>query len=95
MDLSASTSVAPDRHTPWRASHWEGRPIVLDDEGSLVAGTDTDADANLIAAAPELLKSLKTLLNWYLGSYARKDPSRLDVDLARDARAAILKAEGQ
>lgn len=47
-----------------------------------------DADARLIAAAPDLLSALQTMLNWgNLNAYER-------VDAMNGARAAIAKAGG-
>lgn len=49
---------------------------------------ELEANARLIAAAPELLEALKGLLNYEnLGAYARSD-------VRKQARAAIAKATG-
>lgn len=49
-----------------------------------------EANAKLIAAAPDLLKSLSTLERWL--SYAVKDPSDAAYASILEARAALKKA---
>lgn len=48
------------------------------------------ANARLIAAAPELLAALETLVSW-----ADNDPERNGYDFVQQARAAIAKAKGE
>jgi hypothetical protein len=69
----------PGEHTegPWEAHAWgDDRYEILTAEGDLIADirgyqgrTTTDADARLMAAAPQLLDALFTALN--LGGVAR------------------------
>lgn len=53
----------------------------------------SDADARLIAAAPDLLEALK----WIAHHYANQDMNHRDfrVEAAQRAEAAIAKAEGK
>lgn len=51
-------------------------------------GEDTDHNARLIAAAPDLLEALKRIVDWDAAGLA------LTEDHAGQARAAIAKAEG-
>jgi hypothetical protein len=66
-----------------------GSTLVTDGVALGSRSTDeTKANARLIAAAPELLEALKSLLNYAnLGAYQR-------ADTVKAARAAIAKAEG-
>lgn len=50
---------------------------------------ETEANAHLIAAAPDLLAALEDCANW-LSRSVRDD----DREMAEDARAAIAKAKG-
>jgi histidinol-phosphate/aromatic aminotransferase/cobyric acid decarboxylase-like protein len=61
------------------------RPIVYDISGATLE--EADANANLIAAAPDLLAALKRATA-LLARYPKHD------DAWRDCRAAIAKAEG-
>lgn len=54
---------------------------------------DGEANAKLIAAAPDLLAALKGMLDAYGELHARFDLGECQQTL--DARAAIAKAEGQ
>lgn len=86
-----------NKHTqgPWR--YWKERGYVSEltaTNGTLIAGFDTDpseANARLIAAAPDLLESAKLLIDSY--DICRKDRTP-DVIFER-LRAAILKATGK
>ena len=60
-------------------NHWSGDYITVD-----------EADARLIAAAPELLEALKELME-----YAWIIEDRCDAVATNKARAAIAKAEGK
>ena len=56
-----------------------------------IAGEDdlpeNEANANLIAAAPEMLKALKNIANFYFGQYA--------TDFQDEVYALIARAEGK
>jgi len=54
---------------------------------------DRDASANLSAAAPELLASLKEMVRYFDTFYDRLTPHDVAVKVAADA--AIAKAEGR
>ena len=78
-------------HTPgpWEADNG----IVFSDFGTIatviIDMVDKEANANLIAAAPDLLESLETLYDLFKsGDY----PGTEDLD---NAHAAIAKAEGK
>lgn len=72
--------VAASRTIAWSASTWD------EDEGDVVTEED-DANAHLIAAAPELLEALKAGLHQLENSTGQHDLPAL-------FRAAITKAEG-
>lgn len=57
----------------------------------------TIADANLIAAAPELLEALRELTDAFLGTIAGEgfDEEHCECPVLDKARAAIAKAEGR
>lgn len=77
------------------------RPVIRSDDGGMVAdmieredSRETQANAHLIAAAPDLLIALRTILNWdevCQGAYA----PILSAELRAAARAALEKARGQ
>lgn len=75
----------PWRYTPWHIE--EGNPTVRAPEGWLICETSSDANARLIAAAPDLLQALKRLV-------ARVDPDYTEVETL-EAKAAIDKALGR
>jgi hypothetical protein len=55
----------------------------------------SEADASLIAAAPDLLEAVQSFLNWSDSVYYGEDTSR-ELENAKDkARAAINKAIGE
>lgn len=98
------------RHTPgnWIAaprSSIVGRPIVSAPQGRSICNVtehdDAEANARLIAAAPELLAALKGLIpdNVSLDNPNIRDRHVLAVDVEigelRTAAAAIAKAEGR
>lgn len=72
------------KHTPgpWRVDDHPRReyPRVTDARGRFIADCDTDADAHLIAAAPELLQELK-------------HAAELLVSLSTECRTACLDGE--
>ena len=85
----------------WTVEHPEHRPhpIVRASGGRVVAEVQHEEDADLIAAAPELLEALETLLEYEDDTYRGINDrgcwpagSVCDFDLAR---AAISKAKGQ
>lgn len=59
------------------------------------ANTPTEANANLIAAAPELLEALQDFLNWSDSVYYGEDTRRELVRAKDKASAAIAKATGE
>lgn len=82
---------------PWRYWFEEGYVgEITSANGKLVAGFDTEpneADARLIAAAPELLGACELIVSAFdalkQGSAARNEPLQINA-----ARAAIAKATG-
>jgi hypothetical protein len=86
-------------HTPgpWTAQAWQhvtahnadGFSVIVADV-KYVAG-ETDANARLIAAAPDLLEALSDLLD-YAKHGDRSGKGRSIGDVKRDARAAIARA---
>ena len=77
----------------WDYDHFEEAPYLVqapwnaNDSKSILEGAircNSEADARLIAAAPELLEALIDLVNNGIGT-----------ESVKNARAAIAKAEGQ
>lgn len=85
---------AASKHTPgpWHFEGWDGfKGVVHDEESFIIAEQGEDAEAwpanaRLIAAAPDLLKSLRAMLD------AMDDGS--DEPTLVEARAAVAKAAG-
>ena len=80
-------------HTPgpWEVFNSHTGPYVIDsaEQGAICKlewCLEAEANARLIASAPELLAALKRLLSDVIVCY--------DVGVLREARAAIAKAEG-
>jgi hypothetical protein len=90
------TKTAKHTPGPWKAHDDDGTgtlPCVLSDKVNAggnfyVAQCNVFADAQLIAAAPELLEALKTLLNWANAASLNEIPCKV-------AEAAVAKAEGR
>ena len=87
------------KHTPgpWKNTNYQTHPNfqVLDNGNAFVAEASTEANARLIAAAPELLEALSKLV-LHVGHYSSMPHAHPDA--ARDmanARAAIAKATGE
>ena len=55
----------------------------------------SEADARLIAAAPDILEALQDFLNWSDSVYYGEDTSRELVKTKVKARAALAKATGE
>ena len=72
----------PWRHVPWHIE--EGDPTVRAPAGWIIASVHSDANARLIAAAPELLAVARKALDAWTG-----DGPPIDLD---ELRAAIAKA---
>lgn len=86
------------QHTPgpWEAKgedHSERGWCVIDATGMLVARRLTEANARLIAAAPDMLEALKAAEEWMTREVAETRRMTLPPALGI-ARAAIAKAEG-
>lgn len=107
----------PQTHTPgpWRVApgtgliHRDGdfslRGVIAKVQGKDLSGRDwkerQDANARLIAAAPDLLEQLKAWQNWaetlpggveQFEKFARKQDNWADAPILAHTRAAILKA---
>jgi hypothetical protein len=76
---------------PWYEMNgvvWAGSGVVgLPDGPTIVAEVENEADARLIAAAPDLLAALEFIAAWGMPSTVNPVKSR--------ARAAIAKAKGK
>ncbi|MDP2661324.1 MAG: hypothetical protein Q8R28_11415 [Dehalococcoidia bacterium] len=94
MRSSGSSNYTPG---PWKRLWEEGKFICQSGSGAHIATMadgwppeDIEANANLIAAAPDLLEALRALL----GVYRLKRPQIFGSDQWEEtARAAIAKAE--
>ena len=78
--------------TPWRFSPWhieEGPSAVYDANGDLVCTTSSDETAKMIAAAPDMLESLRRVVDTCRAGC----PAGLPALSA--ARAAIARATGE
>ena len=64
--------------------------VVTEEEGVLALSVSEEADARLIAAAPDLLAALKEMVTWMPSGFAPQSQSRA-MKMAHDA---IAKAEG-
>jgi hypothetical protein len=81
----------------WDYDHFEEAPYLVQapwtahDSKTILEGAircESEADARLIAAAPELLRALKQMIAW-------EDGERTEIDAMVNARAIVAKAEGQ
>jgi hypothetical protein len=86
--------MSTEQHTqgPWRVD--PTHPLCIESDRGNIAlvnlARSSEADARLIAAAPQLLASLREMLGWYVeGSHA---VPRIYIERAN---AAIAKAEGR
>ena len=70
----------------------EGKPVVSPIGGCHLTDDEAEANARLIAAAPELLEALKAIVNAWLSP---KEKAALTYQMCEAARDAIAKAEGQ
>jgi hypothetical protein len=104
QQATASTNESHARHTPWTIEPWwahdaDGHPFqagwwIADADGVQVADRIIDyAQAVTIAAAPDLLAALKTMVALYDGVRDCVSPGVLQKLAAADV--ALLKAEAQ
>jgi hypothetical protein len=82
-------------HTPgpWRTGRWGARCTVESDAGQVCGvskRTTEEADANLIAAAPDMLRELKSILEWAVYEHSPLMPAEI-----ASIKATIAKAEGR
>lgn len=81
-----------ENHTPWDFFINDGEWEVFDAHGHIVASNLTEANARLIAVAPELLEALKLGLEYWQDRqqrYSNRSPVWV-----QKARAAITKTTG-
>lgn len=83
-----------EKHTPgpWTAGRRAGARTCIDSERDNVAAAWSDADAKLIAAAPDLLEVARLFVDYAETTEFDRGPCKADVEAAR---AAIAKAEGR
>jgi len=89
MSENAKHTAGPYTPGPWRRNTREGRQVVeaIPEVGWLEVAKVVDInDARLIAAAPDMLAALKTLVDLYVANHWAVFDA---------ARAAIAKAEGR
>jgi len=93
------TTQIQEKHTPGPWKVGGTRITVYTQDGLTIAtakrydGLDAEANAQLIAAAPELLKACKSVIQWYEDS-GNTDPAIGSVELWSQCKKAIAKAEG-
>jgi len=80
--------VAASRTIAWSASTWD------EDEGDVVTEED-DANAHLIAAAPDLLAALRDCRDWLVAICDSNNLEATERIYIEAATAAIEKAEGR
>ena len=101
-----SRSKQVPKHTPgpWLALPYIGvgefgdYAIVCDTRDRDIAAVEEEADAQLIAAAPEMLEALKAILKAEMSGYKAVEEWGgyvLDDDVREIAEAAVAKAEGR
>ena len=96
------------QHTPgpWNVSVEDNNSFICDQDGYTVAeiyarsarlANHVNANARLIASAPELLAALECLDNYVCNSLSSDYPTGIDIesDAFLKARAAIAKATGE
>jgi hypothetical protein len=95
------------KHTPgpWTVLHLTDRQIKVDSclfirgptnvsiAAMIIGGFTARADGNLIAAAPDLLSALESMLVGFESNYT--DGTKAKATLIRAARAAIARAKGE
>ena len=77
----------------WPRGNYSGTAMSIDD-------AENEANARLIAAAPDLLAALKQIMEWEgydheAGYYPGEDTEQRASEVWNDAKAAIAKATGQ
>jgi len=85
-----------DRNEQRRVIAENGRLVVVcahESVGSLVP--EMEANAILIAAAPDLLRELKFMVRDWIEIVGDEDENRTPADRLEKAKAAIAKAEGK
>lgn len=85
---------------PWRMHDMEAGVIVAGRPGGEVANVnngfgDRDANAALIAAAPDLYEALKSAVSWLVQVMPDAPLTPRGEELLASYRAALSKAEGQ
>ena len=98
LDLFEAWGMSKDTNGPWTVNNQMGIRIESENEhgwandGWIIAelkGPDAEANANLIAAAPELLEALEAIVDSGEIPYCESSP------LVTQAKAAIAKAKGE
>ena len=87
---------------PWRVEPWQaianaeyGPLVVVSEDDKVVADGLLAAEANLIAAAPDLLAACKVALSWATDEDAKSLGRHRDAFPGDALRAAIARAEVQ
>lgn len=105
--ISNDEQTTPHTPGPWRVvpsghqqefTHWIERPATTEVDRLMVAGVlntnDAEANARLIAAAPDLLAALKECVGWLDPDDMRLVNHEECRATEQQALAAIAKAEG-
>jgi hypothetical protein len=72
----------------------KGRIAMIDCDNDDIFGADIEANARLIAAAPDLLAALEVMAAHWPHWASQIDMKQIDRDAIAMARAAIAKAKG-
>lgn len=68
---------------PWEAKELYGNWVIVDVKNNVIRFAENEANAKLIAAAPELLEELKELISFIYTNYDHSEAALLYADKAQ------------